>query len=698
MLLPPLREELTLHPGPTQRDGAPSWTLRDPVRNRFFRIDWATFEVLARWHLGAPDKVVAALRGSTALDVETEDVQSVLHFLWHNDLMRIASPAATQRLTARAAAEQAGWGLWLIQHYLFFRVPLIHPDRLLQRWLKLVGWAYGRAFLRATLAAAPLGLLLVLREWQEFVDSVLDTFTLAGLLTYGVTLSLVKLLHELAHACTAKRLGCRVPSMGIALLVMWPVLYTDVNESWLLPRRRDRLAIGAAGLLAELAVAAWAMLAWGFLPPGALREAACMLATVTIVSSLVVNASPFMRFDGYFLLMDLLDIPNLHQRSFAMARWWLREALFALGEPCPEPFGRAARAALIGFAIGVWLYRLGVFLGIAVLVYHFFFKVLGVALFMVEIGCFVAMPLWREFGEWLARRRAILASPRTLLPAGLLLGGAILACLPWQTRVAAPALAQAGETLGIYLPVPARLTAIATADDASVAQGGVLFTFASDDLAAKIAQNRARIDTLDYEMQATAFAPEMRERLGVIRNELVGARATATALAEQKARLTIIAPTAGRIVDVLPALHVGDWVAPQERLAILRNEAVNAVDAYVSEVDLPRIAMGAAAEFQPETAGFPAVPCWVAMIDPHAARVLVAGELASTHGGAIDVRGKDGSLIPEHAIYRVRLAFAAAAPITQKLRGTVMIAADGQALGASLFRSVMTVLVREWGT
>jgi putative peptide zinc metalloprotease protein len=274
----------------------------------------------------------------------------------------------------------------------------------------------------------------------------------------------------------------------------------------------------------------------------------------------------------------------------------------------------------------------------------------------------------------------------------------MLACLPWQTRVAAPALAQAGDTIGIYLPAPARLTAIETADEASVTVGQVLFRFASDDLNARIVQNRSRIDTLEYEIAATSFALEMRERLGVIRNELIGARATAAALEEQQARLTITAPTAGRIVDVLPALHVGDWVAPQERLAILRDEAVNAVDAYVSEVDLPRIALGAAAEFLPEAAGFSAVPCRVVMIEPHAVRVLPASELASIHGGAIEVRGKDGGLTPEHAIYRVRLSFAAPAPIVQKLRGTVMIAADGQPLSASLFRSVMTVLVREWGT
>ena len=120
--------------------------------------------------------------------------------------------------------------------------------------------------------------------------------------------------------------------MGVAFLVLWPMFYTDTNESWKLQSRRHRLNIASAGVIVELAIAAIATLLWSFLPPGNLREAIFVIATTTWISSVIINASPFMRFDGYYLLSDLWRMPNLHERSFTLARWWLRKKLFDLDE------------------------------------------------------------------------------------------------------------------------------------------------------------------------------------------------------------------------------------------------------------------------------------------------------------------------------------------------------------------------------
>src|SRR3569833_2826403 len=119
----------------------------------------------------------------------------------------------------------------------------------------------------------------------------------------------------------AKRYGCRVPTMGVAFLVLFPVAYTDVNDEWRLRERRQRLAVGADGMLTELAVAAWATLARVMLPEGELRNTTFVLATFTWISSIAIITSPFMRFDCFFLLSDWLDFPNLHQRAFALGRW-----------------------------------------------------------------------------------------------------------------------------------------------------------------------------------------------------------------------------------------------------------------------------------------------------------------------------------------------------------------------------------------
>ena len=184
---------------------------------------------------------------------------------------------------------------------------------------------------------------------------------------------------------------------------MWPVLYTDTNDVWRLKNHRQRLAVSSAGVLTELGIALWATFLWVLVPDGLLRSMLFLLSTTTWVSTVLINVSPFMRFDGYFILMDALDMPNLHGRSFALARWKLREWLFALDEPRPEQLSPAREHGLIAFAWATWIYRLVVFLGIAVLVYHFAVKLVGILLFMVEILWFVLMPLRLELKAWAER-------------------------------------------------------------------------------------------------------------------------------------------------------------------------------------------------------------------------------------------------------------------------------------------------------
>ena len=130
-----------------------------------------------------------------------------------------------------------------------------------------------------------MGLALAAQRWDEFVHTFMSNASWQGLLVMGACLSLAKLLHELGHAVTATRFGCRVPAMGVAFLVMWPVLYTDTNEAWKLASRRQRLAIGAAGMASEMALASIALVAWSLLPEGAAwgpaRSACFVLATST---------------------------------------------------------------------------------------------------------------------------------------------------------------------------------------------------------------------------------------------------------------------------------------------------------------------------------------------------------------------------------------------------------------------------------
>jgi putative peptide zinc metalloprotease protein len=696
-VLPPPREELALFPGPPDLNGWPSWTLHDPVRNRFFRLGWPVFEILARWDLGQPDAIAEAVSEQTTLSVDARDVGDVLRFLTINQLLRPRTTTAVASLVARAKAERQTISQWLLHHYLFLRIPLLRPDRFLARTRPMVRWAFSPAFFWATLIALAAGLFLVHRQWDSFSATLMDLMTPAGLVGYGTALAGAKVVHELAHAYTARRLGCRVPTMGIAFLVLVPMLYTDVNESWKLPRRRDRLAVGAAGVLAELAIAAWSTALWAFLPEGPLRQAAFMLCTTTWVSSLLINLSPCMRFDGYFLLMDTLDMPNLHGRSFAAARWWLREVLFALHEPQPEAFSPRATRRLVAFAFAVWAYRLSLFLGIAVLVYHFFIKIVGAGLFVVEMGWFVVMPITMELAEWRRRKTEVLASRRTLCSAGLAAVLLLLAVVPWHSRVSAPALLKAPKTAGLYAVTGARLTQFLIHNGQSVTAGQTLLVLEQPDFNDQQVSIASHIASLTYQLAATGFDAGFREQSGVLRRELEASRAESNGIRTQRERLVITAPFDGTVTDVLPDLHPGDWISPHDRLATVKAvTGTDVVEAYVDEDNLVRITEGDNARFVADTGAPGFLPCRVVGIDRSPVRLLAEPELAKPYGGEIAVRGKDADLVPDGAVYRVHLA-AGTDAVPAQLRGHVRIEGQAESLMMRSARAVIAVVLREWG-
>ena len=202
-----------------------------------------------------------------------------------------------------------------------------------------------------------IGLYLVSRQWNTFVATALHFFTLRGLALYILCLASVKIFHELGHAYTAVRYGCRVPTIGMAMVVMVPMLYSDTSDAWKLTSRRQRAAIGAAGMVVECALAALAIFTWNFLEDGIARSLVFILATTSLMVGAAINLSPLMRFDGYYVLSDWLGIPNLQDRAFAFGRWQLRRLLFGLNRPMPEPVDATQRRFFICFAWGVWAYR-----------------------------------------------------------------------------------------------------------------------------------------------------------------------------------------------------------------------------------------------------------------------------------------------------------------------------------------------------
>ncbi|WP_431855224.1 HlyD family efflux transporter periplasmic adaptor subunit [Azospirillum sp.] len=695
--LPPLREDLRLMPGPRGADGAPTWTLHDPAANRFLRIGWLEFEILQRWGLGSAAAVAAAVRRATPIAAQEEDVLEVARFAARCELLQSAEPAGSGRLARTVEARRVGAAKWLLKNYLFVRIPLLAPDRFLTATLPLARRLFSRGFLAVVALAALLGLYLIGRQWDTFTHSFLHLLTLDGIVLGGGALLVAKVVHEFGHAYAARLAGCRVPAMGMAFMVMVPVLWTDTTDAWRLTSRRRRMLIDAGGMLAELTLAAFAALAWSVLPDGGLRTGVFLLASTSWVMTLAINLNPLMRFDGYFLLSDALDLPNLQDRAFALGRHWLRETLFGFGDPPPEHPTPGRRRFMIGYALAIWVYRFSLFLGIALLVYAMFFKLLGVFLMAVEIGWFIVRPVVAELRVWAARRRDLRWNARsvtTLAAASLLLAAFLV---PWRTQVTAPAVLKAERQAVLYALHPGRIASMPDAPGATIAEKAAAFVLDSPDLGFRIAQAERRVrlqQTLAIAQQAD---PEQASRLPLTWQEMESAAAELETLAAQKREMTVRAPFAGRLAELPEHLRPGAWVAAREPLGLLVADGTTVAEGFVTEAEVARIAPGAPARFIPDDGG-PELPLRLESIDVTAAPELETPELATTHGGGVAVRpAANGKLIPAEAVYRIVLAPAASLDIRRTLRGTVVVEGRRSSWLERLRRNAYGLLIRESG-
>jgi putative peptide zinc metalloprotease protein len=699
MALPALREDLDLLPGPTLADGQPSWTLHDPARNLFFRIDWPTFEVMQRWAMDDEEAIAQDISDRTTLQMSAEDVQAVIEFLQRNQALKPQGLSARQ-MADRVQAAQGSWLKWLLHHYLFFRVPLIRPDAWLNRWSGVTAFFFTSGFAWLTAAALAWGLSNVVRQWDRFTAELVDLFNWEGLLAYGLALFGVKLLHELGHAFTAKRYGCRVPAMGVAFLVMWPMAYTDTNEAWRLTQRRQRLMVASAGIITELVIAAWATLAWALLPDGALRSACFVLATTSWISTLLINASPFLRFDGYFILSDALDMPNLHSRSFELARWKLRQWLFNLGEEPPEFFSPAAQRALVLFAWVTWIYRLVVFIGIALLVYHFFFKLLGIVLFIVEIAWFIAWPIRSELQQWWKRRAVIAQRLRSALSLLLIAGLIGTLMVPWPGRVSASAMLRPAESWPVFAPSGALVSELPFSEGQQVPAGALLVRLHVPDLALKRASLQARIDAQQWQAASSGLDSEWQKRMLVSKETLQTLRTEMAGLQTEQLQFAPRAPYSGQLRDLHPDLQVGQWLSGKEKIATLVREGTPwLVETWLDEEAVQRLRVGDRAVFMRDSGQGPVLELTVSSVDRDASRLLPRKELAAPAGGHVLIRERKGVLIPERAIYRVLYSIDDLPPTLTgaQWRGTVVTQVQAQAPAWRYLRNAAAVMVREFG-
>lgn len=703
-VLPELRQELRIEVGAVGTDGAPTWLIIDAAQHRYVQIDERAFHVLSRWRTGLSyEEVAEIVTRDFGEPLRPEDIDQFVRFVADNNLTIEPVSGGWRHYASVADRGKHGWLMWMVHNYLYIKQPLFRPEPYLKAALPLVAPLYTRTFALIVATIGIVGLYLVSRQWDTFYTTFQHFFSWQGAVVYGVALILIKSCHELGHAFTATRFGCRVPSMGVCFLVMFPVLYTDVTDAWRLRDRRERLLIGGAGVAVELIIACFATFLWSFLPDGVFRSLAFSLATVGWVLSLVINLNPLMRFDGYYLFSDALGVDNLQSRANAFGQWRLREFLFGLGKEPPERLPARTAKILTIYAWAVWIYRLILFTGIALLVYHMAFKVLGIALFAVEIIYFIARPIAGEVMRWWKDGDAIRATRRTRFTAVIAVSIVALTLLPWSTRVFVPAVVDAAEIARVYPQRGGTVAEIRVKPGDTVKAGDVLVRLSSSELEHEAALTSGKLDIVRMRLSRRASDAEDRSKSLILEQELRTLASALDGIKKERADLTIVAPQAGVVAEFNSAVHVGRAIGRSEFVALIRGNGALLARGYVAQDDVSRLGSGNSGRFVPDVPGLPTIPVRLREVAQAGAATIEMPELASQYGGAIAVRPRSGDhgsrrLVPVNASYLATMAVAGdAAYPPVSARGVVVLDGDAQSIAGRAWRRIASVLVRESG-
>jgi len=699
MIIPHLRQDLEILRGNSREDGSPAWLLYDAIRNKYFTLGITAFRLIKNWTGGVELKDFEKKINSEGIETNIDEIKSFVNFLQLNNLIVQPIGQGVNLLSQQKNSLKKHWLLNLIHSYLFFKIPLFKPDEFLNNFISKVKNLGSKNFRNLIYFFGFIGIFLVIQQYESFAKTFMYFFTFNGLLLYLVTLIFVKCLHELGHAFVAKYFGCRVSAIGIAFLVFFPFLYTDTTDAWRLRNHKERLLINFAGILTELHLALIATFAWAVLPDGGLKSVAFFIATTSWISSLVINVSPFMRFDGYYVFADWLKAENLQPRSFALARWQVRETLFGLNHSPPEELNPSRRWLFIIYAWSTWIYRFFLFIGIALLVYHFAFKVLGIILFVIEIYWFIMAPIVREMKQWLLLKKDIKFNIKTFRLLIFLITLSLLLFAPWKSSLKIPAVFISEQYSKIYAPYPAQIKNMMVKNDDQVKKGQSIIEFYSPKLEDQINSTRTKLELIKTKLNRLSDSAGNMDQYITLQQRLISVNSELSGLLKIQDKMILKSPIDGSIKD-LDNLSNGIWVNNRNELFGIVKYGTGQVKGFIKENQIDRFKLNNAAVFIPSDGTHEKINLISKSLDYYAVNALPYLSLSSTYNGPIAVRNdieSEYEYRPETAYYSADFQIVSKTNIKFELPGYVHIDGYRYSPFINFFRNIFSLLVRESG-
>ncbi|WGL18451.1 hypothetical protein PVT68_09165 [Microbulbifer bruguierae] len=613
---PKLRSDLRFH-RLAEDDGETGWMLYDPLRGQYLELGELELLVLHHWHQGSAEKIARSIAAEQGCRLEPSQVEAVAGFVRDNELLQSESLPLLQKLAAISPQQQR---LQKLQRTLFWRRPLFTPELSSRLLLPLARASQSPWFYALLLAAAIFSAISIGQHSGEFFAYFDASWNAAGALVFFLCYLILSLFHELGHASVARLYGVRANSVGVGLIAMMPIMFSEITDAWRLPRKA-RLHISAAGVLFEAAIGAAAATTWCLLDDGPLRALMFYLFTTSLVSTLLINANPLMKFDGYYLLSDFTGEKNLHQGASTTLRHWLWVQLLR----GPKPAISRRQKLLVLFGLTSLIYRTSVFALISYGAYQLLFKAAGILILVLCLFLLLVLPAVREARAFIAfvkeqneqkvqkeqpqsqamtsqntdngtpptqpSRSDFFAFVQLLNPKFIFAFSALLAVLliplPWPVQLPASTYFSAQQQ--VKSPAGAVLEKLALEPGGTVVSGSVIAQLRDTELDYRIARTQQELGMLNRRQQSDGFAESLDALDGVYLQDLLSKRQLLHALLTEKKQLEIVAKVAGTVDWVSPGLHEGQYLeVNQPFLSIARRDSL-AGRAYGKAQQLARL-------------------------------------------------------------------------------------------------------------
>lgn len=583
-----------LRPGveifPQRFRGQRWYVVRDALGNRFFRIRPPAYRFICEMERSA---TVGEAWDST-LDNSAEEapgqgeIVQLLSQLYQSGLLRsdsegdVAAVFATQQKEHRRQVA----GQWA--NLLFIRIPLINPDRFLQRTLPMVSWMITRTGFFVWLALLAFGAKDLVENWSEFRAETGGLLGADNLPWLYAAIIVIKGLHEFGHGYFCRKYGGEVPQMGIMLLLFNPLPFVDASSSWAFREKSKRALVAAAGMIVEIFLASVAAIVWANSGEGLVHTVAYNVVITASVGTLLFNLNPLLRFDGYHILSDLLEVPNLQGRATRTALYMVEKYFFRLPSSTNPADTKTETFWLVFYFVAAFIYRILLLVGILLLVSHWFF-VIGMLLAVGFAFMWLVMPVVKAV-------KYLWSSPRLEARRGRAVGlslvlflalFSLIAFVPMPNHFRAAGVVRSDPFAHVFAGTAGVVGEIIAPSGTMVVAGQPLIRLTNFEMEREIELVNMSLRVAQIQQRAALEFDPVRHLS--LEGYLTATRARLAKLAAEKEALVVKSPAAGRWIAPEMITVVGATLQRGTELGVVQGEDSHYLAAEVRQEDVARL-------------------------------------------------------------------------------------------------------------